>query len=133
MSDAPVFHKVKQLIVVNESLMMSKQKQVFYVSRASIGAFTEARSDVKKTWLYESRPKLILDAFDEQDLQDLLSKARLRKLPAFAVMDVGQHATGGIACLGIGPASNAEIDALLGVLTFYRWIRENAVYANLSR
>lgn len=129
MTDTSTFHKVKQLIVVNESLKMSKQKRVFYVSRASIDAFSAARSDVKKTWLYESRPKLVVDAFDEKDLQDLFSKAQRRKLPVALVMDVGQFASGGIACLGVGPASNAEMDELLGVLNFYRWIHENAVYA----
>ena len=132
MSDAPVFHQVKQLIVVNQSLNMSKQKRVFYVSRASVDAFSAARSDVKKAWLFESRPKLVVDAFDDKDLQDLLSKAQRRKLPVALVMDVGQFATGNIACLGIGPVSNADVDALLGVLNFYRWVHEHAVYANLS-
>jgi len=132
MSDTPGFHKVKQIIVVNESLNMSKQKKVFLVGRASVGAFSEARSDVKKTWLYESRPKLVLDAFDEKDLQDLFFKAQRRRLPVYLVMDGDQAAqTGAIACLGIGPASNAEIDALMGVLSFYQWIHQNAVYERL--
>lgn len=131
MTGESVFHKVKQIIVINDALKMSKQKCVFLAGKASVGAFSEAHSDIKKSWLYEARPKLILNAFDESDLLDLLSKAQRRRLPVYPIMDSTHVNASTIACLGIGPARNAEMDELLGVLNFYRWVHENAAYSRL--
>jgi peptidyl-tRNA hydrolase len=133
MFTAQVFHNMKQIIVINEALKAPEEKRVAQVARASVGAFLEAGKNARKTWLHEGRPKVVLNAFDEEDLQDLLSKAERRRLPIYLVGDTGQAATstGSVACLGIGPACDTLVDELMEVLNFYRWVRENVANAKL--
>jgi peptidyl-tRNA hydrolase len=76
-----------------------------------------------------------LGAFDQKDLQDLLAKAERLKLPVYLVGDRGQAAasvTDTLACIGIGPAPDAQIDELAAVVSFYRWVRENAVFGRVA-
>ena len=125
---------MKQIIVVNTILKMPEGKRIAQVARASIGAFLEAGRDARKTWLHEGRPKIVLNAFDTKDLQDLLSKAERRKLPVYLVGETGQAAAAvnNVACLGIGPAHDSQINELMKILNFYCWVHENVVNVRLA-
>ena len=117
------------MIVLNDALGLSEERWGAQVAYASIGAFIESGRSNRKAWLKEGRPKTVLSAFDEKDLRDLLSNAERLKLPVYVVGEQGRVASlaDTLFCLGIGPAPNAQIDKLTGVLNFYRWVRENVM------
>ncbi len=135
MLTAQVFHNMKQIIVINKVLEQPEEKRVAQMARASIGAFLEAGKDARKTWLHEGSPKTVLNVFNKKDLQDLLSKAERRRLPIYLVGETGQATAtlDAAVCLGIGPASDTQIDALMDVLNFYSWVRENLVDTRFLR
>jgi len=128
MDIAQVLNSMKQIIIVNSALELPEEKRAIQMARASAGAFLEADKDARKTWLQEGKPQVVLDACDEQDLRDLLSKARRRSLPICLVENASDQAASdaqAFACLGIGPASDFQIDQLTEVFNYYRWLREN--------
>ena len=129
MTTSQILNHMKQMIVVNDSLGLSEETWVAQVACASIGAFIESGLRNRKAWLKEGRPRTVLSAFDEKDLRDLLSNAERLKLPVYLVGEQGRAAspTDTLACLGIGPAPDAQIDKLTGVLNFYRWVRQNVM------
>lgn len=132
MYTAQIVHNMKQIIIINQALKLPEERWTIQVAQASAGAFLEADKDARKTWLKEGKPRIVLNVFDEKDLWDLLSKAEHRSLPTCLVEDTtGQAIPAGstFACLGIGPADDAQIDQLAEVLTLYRWVRENVVNA----
>ena len=122
-----IFQNMKQMIIVNETLNLPTEKLAVQMAQASSGAFVEANKKDRRIWLKAGRPQIILKALSEDDLQDFLSKAEQRKLPIYRVEDADASPTGGIACIGIGPACDAQIEQLAKVLDFYVWVRQNAL------
>ncbi len=129
MQSAQILRNMKQMIIINAVLKLPKEKLVAHIFQASVGAFIEAAKADRKTWLKEGRPKIILKALSEDDFQDLLLKAERRKLPIFRVEDVDASPTSGIACVGIGPVCDTQIEQLTMVFDFYGWVRQNALNA----
>lgn len=128
-----IFKNMKQMIVVNAALKLSTEKLAVQMARASAGAFIEADQLDRKIWLKEGRPQIVLKALSEDDLQDLLSKAERRKLPIYRVANGGQvdSGAGSLACIGIGPVCDTQIEMLTMVLDFYGWVRQNALNARV--
>lgn len=128
MAEIDMFQNVKQIIVVNETLKLPKKRRAAQMAQASAGAFFEAGKDVKRAWLKEGRPKIVLKALGADDLQDLLSKAAKRKLPIYLVEDKVRptSATATVACLGIGPVCDDQVDQMMDIFNYYCWVRENA-------
>ena len=128
MDTVNIFQNVKQIIVVNETLKQPKKKRAAQMAQASAGAFFEAGKDVKKAWLKEGRPKIVLKALGADDLRDLLSKAEKRKLPIYLVEDKVRpsSATATVACLGIGPVCDEQVNQMMDIFNYYCWVRENA-------
>jgi len=126
MQPAQTLHNTKQMIIVNSTLKMPKEKLVAHICQASVGAFGEATKADKKIWLKEGRPKIIAQVLCEDDLQDLLIKAERRNLPTFRAKDLD-----GVICIGIGPVCDTQIEQLKMVLEFYGWVRQNAVNTQL--
>ena len=134
MTTTQSLQNMKQIIIVNETLKMPKKRRVAQMSQASIGAYFEAAKDAKKVWLKEGRQKIVLKALDQDDLQDLRSKAERHKLPICFIEHKTRAATatGMISCLGIGPVCDDQVDELLEVFNFYRWVRESALNARIE-
>lgn len=109
---------MKQVIVVNQSLKLPKGKLAAQVAHAAVGAFVEANDDARVNWLEEGMPKIVLGAADETELLRLLDLALQSGIPALLVEDGGRTVVpaGTITCLGLGPATEEEIDALTGEL-----------------
>ena len=112
--------------MVNETLKLTKKKRAAQMAQASAGAFFEAGKDAKKAWLKEGRPKIILKALGTDDLRDLLSKAEKRKLPICLVED-NLQASPAVACLGIGPVCDEQIEQMMDIFNYYCWVRENVL------
>lgn len=109
---------MKQAIVVNASLKLPKGKLAAQVAHASLAAFLEASEEAKQAWLENGMPKIVLKGSDEADLMRLQDLAKSRNIPAELVRDAGKTVVpeGTVTCLGLGPASEDEIDELTGEL-----------------
>lgn len=124
-----IFQNMKQMIIVNETLNLSKEKLAVQMAQASTGAYIEANRTDRKIWLQAGKPQIILKALNEDDLEDFLLKAERLKLPICRIKDtdLGASNADAITCLGIGPATNAQIDQLTNVFNLYCWVRQNVL------
>ena len=109
---------MKQVIVVNQSLKLPKGKLAAQVAHAAVGAFIEASDEARVDWLEEGMPKVVVQALDETELRRLLDLALQNGITALLVEDAGRTVVpeGTVTCLGLGPASDEEIDRLTGEL-----------------
>lgn len=113
---------MKQIIVVNEALMLPRGKLAAQVAHAAVGAFVEASEAVKQTWLSTGMTKIVLKVDQEADLIQLYNLALSRHIPAQLISDAGRTVVpaGTVTCLGLGPAGDSELDELTGQLKLLR-------------
>lgn len=112
---------MKQAIVVRSDLKMGKGKMAAQVAHASLSAAEEARERRPKWyegWKDGGQAKIVLKVESEDDLRELLRKAKSSGLPASLIEDRGltQLEPGTVTCLGIGPGPEPELDAITGKL-----------------
>jgi PTH2 family peptidyl-tRNA hydrolase len=113
---------MKQVIVVNDALALPRGKLATAVSHASIAAFLAASPEAQRKWLDEGMPKVVLLCDSETEVERLHFVADRAGLPAELVRDE-EHSVatkGKIACLGLGPADNAELAAITDNLRMVR-------------
>ena len=109
---------MKQVIVVNEALRLPRGKLASQVAHASVAALLGAANDDIRQWLDDGMPKIVLRADDEAQLAALERQAGDAGLSLALIRDAGRTvvAAGTATCLGIGPATDAAIDAVTGQL-----------------
>jgi peptidyl-tRNA hydrolase, PTH2 family len=92
------------------------------VAHASIAAVLIADNANREKWLAVGMPKIVLDGENEARMKLLLRQAQEAGVPAHLVRDAGRTVIpeGTVTCLGIGPASVEEIDALTGALALLK-------------
>ena len=100
---------------------MGKGKVAAQVAHASLAA-AEAAMHKKGGW-YEGwkeggQAKIVLKVASELDLREVFRKAKAAGLPASLIEDRGltQIEPGSATCVGIGPAPDADVDAITGKL-----------------
>ncbi len=112
---------MKQAIVVRSDLKMGKGKLAAQVAHASLASAEEAMSR-KGAWFDDwkggGQAKIVLKVRSEEELRELLRKAKSAKLPTALVQDRGltQLEPGTVTCLGIGPGPEDQIDRITGKL-----------------
>jgi peptidyl-tRNA hydrolase len=113
---------MKQVIVVNEALKLPRGKLAAQVAHAAIGAFIEAGEAARQAWVNSGMAKIVLKVDNEAELRRLYELALSRNLPAQLIIDAGRTVVpaGAVTCLGIGPASESEIDELTRHLKLLR-------------
>ena len=113
---------MKQVIVVNEALKLPRGKLAAQVAHAAVGAFIEADEQVKQAWLNSGMTKIVLKVDNEGDLLRLHHLALSQNMPAQLIQDAGRTVipVGTVTCLGIGPASESDIDELTQDLKLLR-------------
>ena len=113
---------MKQVIVVNESLKLPRGKLAAQVAHAAVGAFLEATAEAQRLWLAEGMPKVVLKSESADELKELEQAAQRRGVPAYLICDAGKTVVpaGTITCLGLGPASEDQLDELTGKLKLVR-------------
>jgi peptidyl-tRNA hydrolase len=113
---------MKQVLVVNEALKLPRGKLAVQIAHASVGAFIEAEASARQAWLKQGMPKIVLKVDQEAELISLYESARSRNIPARLITDAGRTVipAGTVTCLGLGPASDNEIDDLTGQLKLLR-------------
>jgi PTH2 family peptidyl-tRNA hydrolase len=113
---------MKQVIVVNEALKLPRGKLAAQAAHASIAAFLAASEETRQAWLNRGMTKIVLKVDQEADLISLHDLALSRNIPAQLISDAGRTVVpaGTVTCLGLGPASDAEIDELTSSLKLLR-------------
>ena len=113
---------MKQVIVVDELLMLPRGKLAAQVAHAAVAAFLDARADAQRAWLEAGMPKVVLRCEGATALRELEARAAEAGLPAALIRDAGRTvvAAGTATCLGIGPAEAGAVDALTGELRLVR-------------
>jgi len=113
---------MKQVIVVNEALKLPRGKLAAQVAHAAVGAFIVANDQAKQAWVNSGMAKIVLKVDNEEDLMRLYHLALSRNIPAQLIQDAGRTVVpvGTVTCLGIGPASESDIDELTHVLKLLR-------------
>lgn len=90
---------------------------------AVVGRFTiETPSPAMYHWMTKSFPKACLRVNNELDMLELYQKAKDAGLPCSLIRDSGRTVYNGehnYTCVGIGPASREQIDAIAGHLKLY--------------
>jgi peptidyl-tRNA hydrolase, PTH2 family len=109
---------LKQVIVVNAELGLPKGKLASQVAHAAVAAFLEAAPRARSAWLSAGMPKVVLKAPTEGVLQDLRVRAQSAGLPVALIEDAGRTVVseGTVTCIGIGPATEAQLEPLTGGL-----------------
>lgn len=110
--------ELKQVIVVNVELGLPKGKLASQVAHAAVAAFLEAPPQARSAWLAAGMPKVVLKAPTAVVLQELLAKAQSAGLPVALIEDAGKTvvSAGAVTCVGIGPATAAQLEPLTGGL-----------------
>jgi peptidyl-tRNA hydrolase len=109
---------MKQVIVVNDALHLPQGRLSTEVAHASIAAFLAASREAQRRWLDEGMPKVVLRCDSEAEVVGLHFVADGAGLPAALIRNEQHTVTpgGGVTCLGVGPADNAELEAITGSL-----------------
>lgn len=110
---------MKQTIVVRTDLGMGTGKLAAQVAHASLQAAEDADSRTRTEWNRSGAAKVVLEATSQDQLQTLADRARRSGLPHALVSDAGrtQLEPGTVTALGVGPASEADVDHVTGHLS----------------
>lgn len=108
---------MKQAIVINQSLDMSRGKEISQACHASLEAAEAAEKKDRKKWRMNGAKKVILNSGSEK-LEELKGKADSKDLPNFMVRDAGKTEVeeGSETAIGIGPGRENLIDEITGSL-----------------
>ncbi len=109
----------KLVVVVRTDLGISKGKMAVQVAHAAVNCALKSRksdSSNFKKWFDEGQKKVVVKGQNESTLRDLQQHAREIGLVSSLVTDAGltEVPAGTVTCLGIGPASESEIDSITG-------------------
>lgn len=102
---------MKQAIIINSDVKMSKGKTASQAAHASIGAYEMAKSHDVGLWRKQGMPKIVLKATQKQ-LVELCNLVAESCTPYYLVHDAGltQVEPGTITALALGPDFKADID-----------------------
>lgn len=105
---------MKQVIVVNDALLLPPGKLAVQVAHAAIAAFLETDNEVRMEWLRCGMPKIALKCPSHLKLTELQSSADAIPISSYLVRDAGKTilTEGTLTCLGLGPAPTVDIDRL---------------------
>lgn len=97
---------------------MRKGKYVSQGCHASLGSYLEASSVESNKWIQNGQKKICLGIDSEEELIEIFKTAYNADLPCYLVKDAGhtQLEPGTYTAVGIGPASEEEINKITGKL-----------------
>jgi PTH2 family peptidyl-tRNA hydrolase len=112
---------MKQAIVARADLGMGEGKLAAQVGHASLSAYEDTPERDRREWKGSGQKKIVLQADGESQLFELADAAERRGLPNAIVRDAGhtQLDSGTVTALAIGPAPEADVDAVTGDLSLY--------------
>lgn len=130
---------MKQVIVVRKDLKMRSGKIAAQVAHASMKVLLDRELKVKKDpmhpvqttdtmtidisgmepWLHGAFTKICVYVESEEDLLEIVEKAKMARLPNALIKDAGLtefHGVPTLTCAAIGPADNDKLDLITGHL-----------------
>ncbi|MFC6615072.1 peptidyl-tRNA hydrolase Pth2 [Halopenitus salinus] len=112
---------MKQAIVARADLGMGEGKLAAQVAHASLSAYEDASSSVRKRWKGDGQKKVVLRGDSESQLFELADRADREGLPYAIVRDAGhtQLEPGTVSALAVGPGSEDLVDRVTGDLPLY--------------
>lgn len=107
----------KLVLCVNNELKMTKGKIAAQCGHATLGAYklaTKHCTSALKNWEYMGQAKIAVKVETEDEMYELMSKAKAAGLVTYLVEDAGrtQIAAGSKTVLAIGPAPVAALDPI---------------------
>ncbi len=110
---------MKQTIAVRTDLGMGEGKTAAQAAHASLKAYEAAGDDAVAEWKRGGQKKVVVAVESERELLDLNEAAERRGLPSALVRDAGhtQVESGTLTALAVGPAADADVDAVTGELS----------------
>lgn len=121
----------KMVIAVRKDLQMRKGKLAAQVAHASMQFILDADdaenglqfhvdlSNDEAAWLHGLHKKIVVGVDSEEELQQLVFRAKMSDLQVYTVTDVGLTEFNGIetvTCAAFGPASSEDVDYVTGHL-----------------
>jgi PTH2 family peptidyl-tRNA hydrolase len=111
----------KLVIIVRDDLKLSEGKRAVQVSHAAVNCALSSKKDNSKwfrPWYNEGQKKVVVRAFDLDQLYELKEQAKGLKLNTSLVIDAGltEVPPGTVTVLGIGPGPNETVDKITGEL-----------------
>lgn len=121
---------LKQAILIRKDLQMGAGKAATQAAHASIGAIThnvpiESTDSWVKTiseWIQSGQKKICLRVNSEAELRDIATSFSEAGVPCTLITDSGKtefHGVPTLTALGIGPATDEEIDKFTKRLKLY--------------
>ena len=112
---------MKQAIVARKDLGMGEGKLAAQVAHASLSAYEDAGTRVRKEWKGSGQKKIVLRGDSESQLFELADKTEREGIPHAIVRDAGhtQLDPGTVTALAVGPASESIVDRITGDLSLY--------------
>lgn len=139
--EKPKFTDAKQVILIRKDLEMPAGKLGAQVAHASLACILQMgqfkshadgpypdfhlqiNDEAVHSWLTKSFPKITLEVKNEAQLKRYYDEAVAAGLPASWIVDAGRTIFNGVptpTCVGIGPASREQIDAITKRLRVYQ-------------
>lgn len=110
----------KMVIVMRKDLTMRAGKMVAQGGHAVEGLIDDGiEPKKKKLWRQSGKKKICVRVESEEELIDVLERAKANYLQTHLVIDSGLTEFGGVptkTCIGIGPDRSSKIDIVTGAL-----------------
>ena len=114
----------KLVVVVRTDLGITKGKIAAQVAHAAVNCVLKSKKSFSSNfnkWFDGGQKKVVVKGPNESILRDLQQYAREVGLVSSLVTDAGltEVPPGTVTCLGIGPATDSEIDSITGDYTLF--------------
>jgi peptidyl-tRNA hydrolase, PTH2 family len=112
--------EAKLVLVVRADLGMGRGKIAAQAAHAAVtAALASIGTPALTAWLRAGQPKVVLRVGSEGELAAVVGQAKSASLPVHVIHDAGrtQVAEGTPTCCAVGPAADADIDAVTGQLS----------------
>jgi peptidyl-tRNA hydrolase (EC 3.1.1.29) len=112
---------MKQAIAARADIGMSAGKLAAQVAHGAVGAMLESPTELRRRWLHAGQKKVVLRVPDAAAIADLARAATDAGLAHRVVRDAGhtELEASTVTVIAIGPADNADIDAVTGELPLW--------------
>lgn len=109
--------ELKMVFVVRQDLKMGEGKIASQCAHAAVGIYDELlKRQPQLVWKWEQcgQPKIVVTCRNQQEMNELRTKAERAGLPTFMVADAGrtQVAAGSKTVLVVGPGTKPAVDSI---------------------
>lgn len=108
---------IKQAIIINEDLSMSKGKTAAQSCHASLNAYLKSDTELRSEWKSSGAKKIVLKT-EASNFNDIMRRAETLNIPCYKVIDAGltEIKSGSQTAIGLGPDKASKIDQITGEL-----------------